>query len=124
MKKFTLGAMSALAMLTGGVVLNTVVNVPTAQAQSSDKAVVDAAIAAGRIGETIGGYLAAVGTLSDDERRAMNSINIGRKSVYTSLAQKQGQSVDVVARLTGEKQIDKAAPGTKIMTESGQWSTK
>ena len=124
MKKFTLSILAAVAMAGGGLATYSVLHVPTANAQSNAKAVVDQAIAQGRIGETIGGYLDAVTTLNDAERRAMNTINIGRKSVYTNLAQQQGVSVDVIARLSGEKQIAKAASGSKIMDASGRWNTK
>lgn len=123
MKKFTLSVMSALAVMGAGLTVTSFVTAPAAVAQSA-KSVVDSAISAGRIGETIDGYLAAVSSLSDAERNAMNEINIGRKSAFTKLASKQGVSVEVVARLIGEKQLAKAAAGTKIMTESGVWITK
>ena len=124
MKKFVITAFSALALIGGGVMLNTWIAVPDAQAQSGAKAVVDGAIAKGRIGETISGYLAAVGSVTDAERRAMNEINIGRKSAYTQLAEKQGVSTEVVARVIGEKQLAKAAPGTKVMGADGRWRSK
>lgn len=124
MKKLTISLLTAAVMMSGAAATYSVLHVPAASAQSSSKAVVDQAIAAGRIGETIGGYLDAVSSLNDAERRAMNTINIGRKSVYTKLAQQQGVSVDVIARLSGEKQIAKAPPGSKIMDSSGRWATK
>jgi len=124
MKKFTFGALAAIAFVMGGFAVSTIINPPTAEAQSNAKAVVDKAISEGKIGETIGGYLAVVSSVSESERRAMNEINISRKSVYTGLAQKRGVSVDVVAKLIGEKQLAKAPAGSKIMNESGRWSTK
>lgn len=124
MTKLTMSVLAGLALAMGGVATYSVLAAPTAEAQSSAKAVVDAAIAKGEIGETAGGYLAAVTSISSEQRRAMNEINIGRKSVYTQLAAKQGVSVEVVAAYTGEKQLAKAAPGAMIMTSSGQWSRK
>lgn len=123
MKKLIVGGMTALTLLAAGTATYSVMHATPAYAANA-KAVVDQAIAAGRIGETIGGYLDAVGAINDAERRAMNEINIGRKSVYTGLAQEKGVSVDVIARLSGEKQLEKAAPGSMIMTENGQWSKK
>ncbi len=123
MKKLVIGAMAALTFVAAGAATVSVFNAAPAYAASA-KSVVDQAIAAGRIGETIGGYLAAVGSINDAERNAMNEINIGRKSVYTSLAEQKGVSVDVIARLSGEKQLSKAAAGTMIMDESGSWKAK
>lgn len=123
MRKFTLNVMAALAVMGASITTVSFVSTPVAAAQSA-KSVVDSAISAGRIGETIDGYLAAVTSLSDAERNAMNEINIGRKSAFTKLATKQGVSVEVVARLIGEKQLAKAAPGTKVMAENGVWITK
>ena len=123
MKKFVIGAMAALTFVAAGTATVSVFHAAPAYAANA-KAVVDQAVAAGRIGETIGGYLAAVGGVNDAERKAMNEINIRRKKVYTDLAEKKGVSVDVIARLSGEKQLAKAAPGAKIMTESGRWTSK
>ena len=123
MKKLLIGAMGALTLLAGGTAAYTVMHATPAYAANA-KAVVDQGIAAGRIGETIGGYLEAVTAVSDAERRAINEINIGRKSVYTNLAEKKGVSVDVIARLSGEKQLAKAAAGSMIMDESGRWTKK
>jgi len=123
MKKLMIGGMAALTLLAAGTASYSVLNAAPAYAASA-KSVVDQGIAAGRIGERIDGYLAAVGNVSDAERRAMNEINIGRKSVYTDLAEKKGVSVEVIGRLSGEKQIAKAAPGAMIMDDSGQWKKK
>lgn len=116
----------AFAAVTGTVV--SAVNITAgenamAQVQSS-KAVVKAAIRKGIVGETAAGYLALTsGTASQEVLNAMNEINIGRKSVYTRLAEQQNVQVDVVAALTGEKQLAKSAPGTKIMNKQGMWVT-
>jgi len=123
MKKLMIGGMAALTLLAAGTASYSVLSATPAYAASA-KSVVDQGIAAGRIGERIDGYLAAVGNVSDAERRAMNEINIGRKSVYTNLAEKKGVSVEVIGRLSGEKQIAKAAPGAMIMDDSGQWKKK
>jgi uncharacterized protein YdbL (DUF1318 family) len=123
MKKLLIAALAALTVTAAGTAGYSVFHATPAYAANA-KAVVDQAIAAGRIGERIDGYLAAVTDLNDAERRAMNEINIGRKTVYTDLAEKKGVSVEVIGRLSGEKQIGKAAAGSMIMTDSGQWSKK
>lgn len=119
------------ASLLGAGVATTAAISATATAQSSSaqtqsaKQIVDAAIARGEIGETAAGYLAPVdGSASSAVMAAMREINIIRKSLYTKTSNKTGESVDVVAALTGEKQLAKSAPGTKILTREGRWVTK
>lgn len=118
--KTTLAGIAAVALLGGTAVFTAGTATPAFAQASSAKAVVDQAISAGKIGETISGYLAEVpgASVSAAERNAMNEVNIGRKSVYTRLARQQNVSVDVVAALTGEKQIAKQRTG-KVMTETG-----
>ena len=126
MKNF-LSAFGAFALLAGTGVAVTLINPPVAQAQIQNaKSVVDNAKSKGIIGETVSGYLAPVNgaVVSQGVRNAMNEINIGRKSVYTRLAREQNLSIDVVATLTGEKQIAKAAAGEKVLDGSQKWRTK
>ena len=125
MKNFC-AAMGVMAVLAGAGIVVTMVNPPVAQAQSSSKALVNQAKSQGLIGETVSGYLAPVdgATVSQGVRNAMNEINIGRKSVYTRLAREQNLSVEVVAALTGEKQIAKAPAGRKVLDRSGKWRKK
>lgn len=111
---------AAMAVIGGAAFVTTIV-VPDAIAQSSSaKSVVDQAIRDGKLGETVSGYLAEVpgASVGADVKAAMNEINIGRKSVYTRLAREQNVSVEVVAALTGEKQIAKQTTG-KVLTETG-----
>jgi len=124
-KHTSLIALSSLMSFGGAAVVLTALTPPVAEAQSS-KAIVDGALSKGLIGETVSGYLAPVdgAVLSQGVRNAMNEINIGRKSVYTRLAREQNLSVEVVAALTGEKQIAKAPAGQKVLDRSGAWRTK
>ena len=127
MKKTIFTAVSAVALLAGGTFAASTFGASdaTAQAQSA-KSIVESAKAKGVIGETAAGYLAETGSgsVSAAERAAMNEVNIGRKSVYTRLARNQNVQVDVVAAITGEKQIAKAKRGEKVMDASGNWRTK
>jgi len=54
----------------------------------------------------------------------MSEINIARKSVYSQLAQQQNVQVNVVAALTGEKQIKKAKSGEFVKDATGSWQRK
>jgi len=124
-KNYLIGAVLAAFMLTNGAVVLHGFFAPDAIAQSSAKSVVDSAIAQGVLGETASGYLALVsGSASQSVVDAMNEVNIGRKSLYTRLAREQSVAVEVVAALTGEKQIAKTALGAKYMNNKGQWVTK
>lgn len=110
----------------GAITLNTQ-GLNAAQAQSaSAKATVDSAKAAGKIGETAAGYLDAVNNQSLDAatKAAMKEINIARKALYTRLANEQNVKTEVVAALTGEKQVAKAGGGEYVLKSSGSWVQK
>ncbi len=123
--KTLLGSFAALTLIAGS--LTAITYAPTAQAQASNsKAVVDAAIARGEVGEQISGYLAVVDgvSVSADVSASVEEINIKRKAVYTKLSTAQNVQPAIVAKLTGEKQLAKAAPGTYIKGASGTWTKK
>ena len=123
-KKIIASALSAPMLIVGSAVFMTAATPMTASAQSSAKAVIDQAKSTGTVGETASGYLALINRSADSAVvNAMNEINIGRKTVYTKIARAQGVSVEVVAALTGEKQLAKAKPGSKVMTAEGRWVT-
>jgi len=124
MKKLIIAGLATAGLLAGGAVAlkNTGDNV--AVAQTSAKSIVDAAKARGEVGERIDGYLAVVTGTSNEVKAAVDEINIGRKQVYTRLAREQNVKIEVVAKLTGEKQLDKAAPGEMIMGEDAVWKRK
>ena len=122
---YLLGALLGVFMVGNVAIVAHGFFAPEAVAQSSAKSIVDSAIANGLIGETASGYLALVsGSASQSVVNAMNEINIGRKSLYTRLAREQNVAVEIVADLTGEKQIAKATLGSKYMNSQGQWVTK
>ena len=127
LKKTVFTAFTALALLAGGTLAASTFGATdaTAQAQSA-KSIISAAKRKGVIGETAAGYLAETGSgsVSAAERAAMNEVNIGRKSVYTRLARDQNVQIEVVAAITGEKQLAKAQAGEKVMDASGTWTTK
>jgi len=127
LKKTIFTAISAVALVAGGSIAVATFSGTEASAQAqSSKSIINAAKSKGVIGETAAGYLAETGSgsVSAAERAAMNEVNIGRKSVYTRLARNQNVQIEVVAAITGEKQIAKAKSGEKIMDLSGSWRTK
>lgn len=127
MKKLFVAGLMAATLLAGGAMTLHLSgeNIAAAQqANASSKQIVDAAKKRGEIGERVDGYLAAVKPLSANVQRAMDDINISRKVVYEKLAESRGQSIRVVAQLTGESQIAKADPGDYVQDADGQWKQK
>lgn len=125
--KALIGGFAALSLLAGGTLLMTASGDNAAHAQNaSAKSTVDSAKARGEIGEQINGYLAVVDGASPSSAvvNAYKEINIARKTVYTRLASQQNVQVDVVAQITGEKQIKKAAPGQFVKDATGVWKRK
>lgn len=125
--KIMIGAIATIGMMAGGgmVLTQTGQNVAYAQTDNS-KAIVDAAIQRGEVGEQIDGYLGIVdgANPSKQVRDAVADINIKRQSVYTEAAVANNVQRTVFAQLTGEKQIKKAAPGTFVKDASGVWKRK
>jgi uncharacterized protein YdbL (DUF1318 family) len=126
MKTFLAAGLAGAALLGGAIALNaTGTNVASAQTTNA-KATVDAAIARGELGEQIDGYIGVVDGANPTAavRSAMTEINIARKSVYAQLAKQQSVQLNVIATLTGEKQLAKAAPGSFVKDASGRWKRK
>jgi len=123
-KFLTLTLTAVLGLSAAGVA--TFVTPTNAAAQTrSAKTVVDQAIKDGIVGETAAGYLALVTGSADPKIvNAMNEINIGRKSLYTSKAREENVPLDQIAALFGEKQLAAAKPGEKVLTAQGRWVSK
>ena len=105
-----------LAMSLGMVMAS-----PAAQAGDPQ---IDAAIAAGEVGERIDGYLGVVGTADPAITRKVNEVNNRRRALYDRLARETGTTPAQVARVTGEKQIAKLRSGQYYMDASGSWKKK
>ena len=86
--------------------------------------VIDAAKSEGIVGEKIDGYLGIVGSADASVQRKVDEINAKRRSAYSDLAQKEGQPLSVVARLTGEKLVAGEPSGAYVFDDSGQWVVK
>ncbi|MEX3019530.1 YdbL family protein [Kluyvera sp. STS39-E] len=77
----------------------------------------------GRVGETQGGYLAAL-KQDNDTLALVKKINQARGESYQQLAQSNNLPQQEVARLAGKKLIDKAQPGEYVQGINGQWVRK
>jgi|SRR3990167_9259333 hypothetical protein len=91
---------------------------------SAGDPVIDAAIAAGEVGERIDGYLGVVGTADAATVRKVQDINNRRRAVYEQTAKDNNTTVQIVAQLAGEKQIAKLEAGQYYMDASGVWQRK
>lgn len=91
---------------------------------ASDKAAVDAAKAAGTVGEQADGYLGIVSSADGTVTAAVNEINAGRRQVYTQTASKSGVTPDAAGQATGAQLIAKTPPGQFIKPIGGAWTKK
>jgi uncharacterized protein YdbL (DUF1318 family) len=92
---------------------------------ASDKAAVDAAKAAGTVGEQADGYLGFVSGSADAAvTAAVNEINAGRRGVYTQTASKSGVTPDAAGQATGAQLIAKVPGGQFFKPLGGAWTKK
>lgn len=92
---------------------------------ASDKAAVDAAKAAGTVGEQADGYLGFVSGGGDAAlSAAVNEINSGRANVYAQTAAKSGTTRDAAGQATGAQLIAKTPAGQYIKPLGGGWTKK
>ena len=112
-----------MALLVAGSLTAVAFSAPAAAAQGSQ---IESAKTAGVIGERIDGYLGIVedGAVDASLRRRVNEVNAKRRAVYDEVAEQNGATTEQVARLTGEKQIARAAAGQFVMNETGRWTRK
>lgn len=96
-----------------------------AAAAEDAKSIVDAAKAECEVGETLSGYLEEVDSdAAPAVVAAMKEINIKRRALYAQLAARQNVTLDVVAQLTGKRQVENAAAGECVKDADGIWKTK
>jgi|SRR5215469_8734994 len=91
---------------------------------AADKATVDAAKAAGKVGEQADGYLGVVGGADGAITAAVNDINAGRREVYIQAATKSGVSPDAAGQATGAQLIAKVPAGQYFKPLGGAWTKK
>ena len=84
----------------------------------------DVAKSQGLVGETQGGYLAAVKSADSDTEKLVNQVNQQRKAKYTAIAQKNGTTISAVEKLAAKKAIEETSPGNYVQDASGAWVRK
>jgi len=91
---------------------------------AGDKATVDAAKAAGTVGEQADGYLGIVSSADGTVTAAVNEINNGRRQVYSQTAAKSGVTPDAAGQATGAQLIAKVPGGQFFKPLGGAWTKK
>lgn len=92
---------------------------PSASAQTSST--VNAARAAGQIGERYDGYLGVRTAVSVPVRKATESVNIRRRALYTGLAGRRGVSPQEVGITAGCSVLQRVETGEWYLLGDGVW---
>ena len=77
----------------------------------------------GLVGETLGGYLAPVGSVTPEISALVSSVNSQRKAEYQRIAQQNNIALKDVEALAGKKAIEKT-PAGQYVNVTGQWQKK
>ncbi|EKV30916.1 hypothetical protein C882_4253 [Caenispirillum salinarum AK4] len=83
----------------------------------------DTARAQGLVGERYDGLIGPVQG-GGEVQALVARINSERMEEYRRIAEQRGVPVSAVQKLVGEKLVNNAAPGTFVMTPSGDWRKK
>ena len=125
--------MSALARVfavslavSGGAFFAVVLpSVPATAQTAAQKAAVDAAKAAGQVGEQGDGYLGFVTPSTDPMlAAALAAINAGREQVYRDIAGKTNVTPAAAGQATAEQLFSRLPPGQFFRPLNGNWSRK
>ena len=104
-----------LSLAAGGV----------AAQSAAAKATVDAAKAAGSVGEQGDGFLGLVtGAASDSVKQAVEEINAGRAMAYKGIAAKSGVSEVAAGEATAQQLIARVPAGQYYRPLGGAWTRK
>ncbi|ECG8607617.1 DUF1318 domain-containing protein [Salmonella enterica subsp. salamae] len=83
----------------------------------------DEARTQGRVGETLNGYLAALKNDAETQKLVLD-INRARRASYQQLADSNHLPVDEVAKMAGQKLVERARPGDYVQGINGKWLRK
>jgi uncharacterized protein YdbL (DUF1318 family) len=85
----------------------------------------DALKASGVVGEKIDGFVGVVDAGAPGNVRALvDQINEERRARYAEIAQKQGAPIDAVAKIAGQKLVERTPAGQYVMGADGAWRQK
>ncbi|EHL9162134.1 YdbL family protein [Salmonella enterica] len=83
----------------------------------------DEARTQGRVGETLNGYLVALKNDAEIQKLVLD-INHARRASYQQLADSNHLPVDEVAKMAGQKLVERARPGEYVQGINGKWMRK
>ncbi len=116
---------TALALTLAAVPMTALMSQPAFADLASDKAKVDAAKAAGTVGEQGDGYLGYVnGSADAATTAAVSAINAGRANVYRQTAAKSGVTPEAAGQATGAQLLAKVPAGQFYKPLGGSWTKK
>ena len=79
--------------------------------------------AKGIVGENVRGYLQFIGNIREKED-VVEAENNDRRKVYTTIAQQQGTTAELVGKRRALQIAKKAKPGEWLQDQSGKWYRK
>lgn len=81
--------------------------------------------AQGLVGERVDGFVGAVvANPPSDVATLVEQINAQRRQKYTQIAAERDVPMDAVAKIVGEKQVERAAAGEYVAGADGRWRRK
>ncbi|EEF8449988.1 YdbL family protein [Salmonella enterica] len=83
----------------------------------------DEARTQGRVGETLNDYLVALKNDAETQKLVLD-INHARRASYQQLADSNHLPVDEVAKMAGQKLVERARPGEYVQGINGKWMRK
>ncbi|EIE5531428.1 YdbL family protein [Salmonella enterica] len=83
----------------------------------------DEARTQGRVGETLNGYLVALKNDAETQKLVLD-INHARRASYQQLADSNHLPVDEVAKMAGQKLVERARPREYVQGINGKWMRK
>ncbi|EBP7131574.1 DUF1318 domain-containing protein [Salmonella enterica] len=83
----------------------------------------DEARTQGRVGETLNGYLVALKNDAETQKLVLD-INHASRASYQQLADSNHLPVDEVAKMAGQKLVERARPGEYVQGINGKWMRK
>jgi len=112
--------------IVGGAFMSVVLpSIPATAQTPAQKAVIDAAKAAGAVGEQGDGYLGFVTPSTDPMlAAAVAAINAGRKQVYQEIAMKTNVSEQAAGEATAQQLFTRLPAGQYFRPLNGNWTRK
>ena len=127
LRRSTLARVLAVSLaIVGGAFMSVVLpSIPATAQTPAQKAAIDAAKAAGAVGEQGDGYLGFVTPSTDPMlAAAVAAINAGRKQVYQEIAMKTNVSEQAAGEATAQQLFTRLPAGQYFRPLNGNWTRK